>query len=132
MKAVFDPIRNEWIFVNQGGAGGKDITPLAAAEGVVTVPADESKVYTFTPAADDEIVLTAPAAGKVLTVELHLAMPATAVAFSFHDSILWSEGGAFSASASAPDFSAGGVEYALVLRYDGAAWLGDLAYTKEA
>ena len=111
---------------------GRLIEALTASAGVVTVPAAEDKVYTCALTGGEEIALSAPAAGRMTTVELHFAMPSTAVSFTFRDTILWSNSAElFSSSAAAPDFSEGGVEYAVILRHDGTAWLGNLAYTKE-
>ena len=113
-------------------ATGRKIEALTASAGVVTVPAAEDKVYTCALTGGEEIALSAPAAGRMTTVELHFAMPSTAVSFTFRDSILWKNSAElFSSSAAAPDFSEGGVEYAVILRHDGTAWLGNLAYTKE-
>lgn len=112
-------------------AAGKTIETLTATSGVVTVPTDESKVYFIAPAPGDTITPTAPAAGKMLTAELHITMPSTAVAFDFGVSIRWADGDEFPTTSTAPDFSTGSREYAIVLRYDGSDWIANIAYTKE-
>ena len=109
---------------------GKPIQPLTATSGTVTVPADESKVYTFTPAASDVIALTQPAAGTTITVELWINMPGTTVSFSFPSSVLWNSQDTFNSSNSAPDCSTASTLYAVIFRYDGSDWLGNLLYTK--
>ena len=111
-------------------AMGKPIQPLAATSGTVTVPADESKVYTFTPAASDTIALTPPPAGNTITVELWINMPSTVVSFSFPSSVLWNSLDTFSSSNPAPDCSTASTLYAIIFRYDGSDWLGNLAYTR--
>ena len=109
---------------------GMTITPLAAASGTVTLPAMEGKVYTHTLAAGETIVLAAASSGYMPTVELHLEMPSTAVSFTFGTTIWWIDAdGNFASGNAAPDFSTGGKVYALVFRFDGTRWLGNLAYT---
>ena len=116
-----------------GSVAGLAIEPLAASSGTVTLPATEGKVYTHTLAAGETIVLAAASSGYMPTVELHLAMPSTAVSFSFGTTIWWSDTyGNFASGNAAPDFSTGGKVYALVFRFDGTRWLGNLVYTTEA
>jgi len=113
-----------------GSVAGLAIEPLAASSGTVTVPATEGKVYTHTLAAGETIVIAAASSGYMPTVELHLEMPSTAVSFTFGTTIWWIDAdGNFSSGNAAPDFSTGGKVYALVFRFDGTRWLGNLAYT---
>lgn len=110
---------------------GMLITPLADVSGTVTLPATEGKVYTHTLAAGETIVIAAASSGHMPTVELHLEMPSTAVSFTFGTTIWWSDAyGNFASGNAAPDFSTGGEVYALVFRFDGTRWLGNLAYTE--
>ena len=113
-------------------AGGKTIVTLTRTDpDAVTIPADESKVYIYDlDNGEAEITPTAPAAGKMLTVEFHLLMPDPVIMLSWGGSIRWADGDEFPTTSTAPDLSTGNREYAFVFRYDGSHWLGNLAYTK--
>ena len=68
---------------------------------------------------------------KITTFELHLIQPATPVSFTFTNSIKWIHDLNFNSSNSVPDFSEGNKEYAIVIRWDGTEFLGNLIYTKD-
>ena len=69
-------------------------------------------------------------AGRQIACEVHFIQPSTAVSFTLPSGILWEADGVFSAENDPPDFSAGGMLYAVVFRWTGSAILGNLAYAE--
>ena len=91
-------------------------------------------VFKKTLAADDAFTIdtSALSATRQLTFELHLTQPSTAVTFTLPASLVWPIGDEFTSTAAPPAMSTGGMMYAIVIRWDGANLLANLAYTKGA
>ena len=93
----------------------------------------EGKIYKHTLTSNDIIsfnILSLPST-YARTFELHLIQPSTAVSFTFSNTIKWNNENNFNSSNDAPDFSEGNKLYAIVFRWDGEDFLGNLAYTKD-
>ena len=104
----------------------------AISNPATAIPAVSGVAYTYTLTGDESLTFGTPAAGLMLTLELHLIQPSTPVSFSFGTTVIWiDDTGNFASANDAPDLSIGDMMYALVFRYDGTDWLGNLAYTKE-
>ena len=91
------------------------------------------KVYKRTLAANDIITFNTSYLSNnfITSFELHLIQPATPVSFTFANSIKWIHDLNFNSSNEPPDFSEGNKEYALIIRWDGTEFLGNLIYTKD-
>lgn len=92
-------------------------TPVA----FVTSPASiaEGGIYTTTLTSGQAIVLPTPSdTSKIVTAELWLTMPSTAVTFTL-TTVTW---------IATPDFTTGGKTYCVAVRWDGARWLANVAY----
>lgn len=87
------------------------------------IPFAHNGITKHTLSADEVITFdtSALSAEKSATMELWLTMPETVVSFSMPD-IVWIE---------EPAFDAGNTLYAVVLRWDGAKLIGNIAYTLE-
>lgn len=123
-------------FGNGGGGGGgssakgRKITALTASSGVVTVPADEKSVYTYTVASGDTIGVESPAQDTMPVSWLLLTIPSVAPAFSFATGIIWpNSAGIFASTNPAPTFT-GNYEYLLTFVKDGNDTLCNVAYSK--
>ena len=107
---------------------GMPILPLSS---ISAIDPRNAVAYTHTLEASDAFSFSSPVAGAAPTFELWLTQPATAVSFSFSTTILWDDGsGSYAATNTAPDMSTADTLYALVFRYDGEVWLGNLAYSR--
>ena len=67
----------------------------------------------------------------MISFELHLIQPSTPVSFTFSNQIKWIHDLNFNSLNLAPDFSEGNKEYAIIIRWDGEDFLGNLIYTKD-
>ena len=124
-----------WIVYFAGGGGGEqndgnDIITLSST----AITPEPDTVYKRTLQASDAFTIdtTSLTATKQLTFELHLTQPGTAVTFTLPASLVWPIGDEFTSTASPPAMSTGGQTYAIVIRWDGANLLANLAYTKGA
>ena len=93
----------------------------------------EGKIYKHTLTSNDIISfnISSLLSTYVRTFELHLIQPSAAVSFTFSNTIKWNNENNFNSSNDAPDFSEGNKLYAIVFRWDGEDFLGNLAYTKD-
>lgn len=122
-----------WTVYLAAGLPGEqqDGNEIVTLTGTAITP-DPDVVFKKTLAADDAFTIDTSAltATRQLTFELHLIQPATAVSFTLPASLVWPIGDEFTSTASPPAMSTGGMMYAIVIRWDGANLLANLAYTK--
>ena len=111
-----------------GLQSGAEIVPLTGT----AIALAEGKVFRHTLSAGETFTFDTSGltASRQVTGEVHLIQPSTAVSFTLPSGILWESDGSFAAGNDAPDFSTGSTLYALVFRWDGTSFLGNLAYTK--
>lgn len=91
------------------------------------------RIYKHTLSNNDEItfITTQLSNTKVTTFELHLIQPSTPVSFTFTNPIKWIYNLNFNSLNPVPDFSIGNKEYAIIIRWDGTEFLGNIIYTKD-
>ena len=98
-----------------------------------TITPKNEGIYKHTLSNNDVIsfLTTYTLSSEMLTFELHLIQPSTPVSFTFGNQIKWIHDLNFNSLNPAPDFSEGDKEYAIVIRWDGEEFLGNLIYTKD-
>ena len=105
---------------------------IVALSSVSNIQPLDGIFYTYTLTGEDTITLATPVSGYCPTFELWLTQPETAVAAPvWGTTVVWDDGtGYFTPDNAAPDFSSASTLYCVVLRYNGARWLGNVAYTE--
>ena len=105
---------------------------IATLTGTAITP-QHGAVFKKTLAASDAFTIDTSGltASKQVTFELHLIQPSTAVTFTLPNTLLWPDLDYFSSGNPPPAMSDDDTLYCIVIRWDGADLIANLAYSKE-
>ena len=125
LSAIGKEVTGTW-YVNFASGGKETPAGVSITEHTESVFAPvDGAIYKHTIVAGETIELETAnlTADRCATFELWLTMGATVVSFSLPDNLVW--------ISSAPSFGDINTLYALVIRWDGAGFVANMAYSKE-